>query len=95
MDASANSMIAGIDSADIVWIVVALAVLMFLTLASWIIIKKKFGSPQRPYQQSQTPFTLKQLDKMLSGGEISQEEYQVLRDKIVRLSREENLHDSG
>ena len=80
------SIIAAIDSDDIVWIAVSMSVLILFALAAWIFIKKVFGSPDEPPRRNQVPFTLSQLDKMLGDGEISKEEYQLLRDQIIEVT---------
>ena len=85
-------MIAAIDPADVVWVAVALAIMIALALVAWVTVRKKFGSPNRPYQQNKVPFTLKELDKMLYNGEISKQEHTALRDHIVKISRASCSH---
>lgn len=71
------------DAGNILWVVVVTAVLLAGGVVVWIVLRGRFFASSDTKQDTAPTFTIDQLRRMLSCGEISQEEYQVLRDQVI------------
>ena len=78
-------MIAKIDPSDILWIIVTIAVLLVVATIAMIVVKRRFSGGS--YDAPPVAFTLEDLRKMRDNEEITEEEYTVLKDKIIQQNR--------
>jgi len=80
-------MLAAVNTHDIIWISIVLVALLVAGIVALIWIKRRFGAPGPPGSHNNCPFTLEQLRRMQSQGQISEQEYQNLKDQIIRQNQ--------
>ena len=77
-------MIAAIKTGDIIWISVVLAVILVAGIVAVVWAKRRFGTSDKFDLNSQMSFTLEQIRSLHEQGQISTEEYQTMKEQIIR-----------
>ena len=77
-------MIAEIDPKDLIWISVTLALMLIGGAIVLLIVKRKLAGHNELDETLPRSFTLAQLRQMKDSGQLSPEEFQRLKDKIVQ-----------
>ena len=78
-------LLAEIDIRDVIWVIAGLALILGWGVFALVVAKRKlFGSKSDGNDDG--GFTLADLRQMRDNGRISEEEYNVLRDKIIQDS---------
>ncbi|MBN1845708.1 MAG: hypothetical protein JW810_08505 [Sedimentisphaerales bacterium] len=79
-------MIAEINAEDMLWIGSILALLLLGGVAAMVWVRRRFGKTLESDPTGNTPFTLEQLRLMRQEGQISEQEYQNLRTRVIEES---------
>jgi uncharacterized membrane protein len=86
-----NSVIAALKTGDIIWISVVLAVILVVGIIAMVWAKRRFGTSDDFDRNSQIPFTLEQIRRLHQQGQISTEEYQSLKEQIIRENQPKSV----
>ena len=70
------------DYAQLIWLVVLLVVVLAAAAVSWLVCRRYLG-PGRLERKKTPDFTLEDIRSMLRVGQISQEEFDTLKQKIL------------
>ena len=80
-----------VDSHALLWIMILVPLLLIIASVALLIIRRKFKSEPEDFNQNAVPFTLDQLRQMQDQGQLSEEEFLRLKNKIIQ---ETNLDSS-
>lgn len=81
MEHEETGVIAAVDLMEIIWGGAALAALLLGAVVALLYVKKRFRG-QGPWQSPDSGFTLDDLRRMHRDGEISDKEYNLLKEKL-------------
>ena len=71
------------DIKTLIWIGLVLGVLFILLLLGFFLIRR-FTVSSKPNETADTAFTLEQIRKLHEQGQLSDEEYKNLKEKIIQ-----------
>lgn len=79
--------LAAVKVDNIIWISVMVAGFLLLSLLALFIIRKLWGPGKDRFQQDSSAFTLEDLYRMYHDNQISREEYEKIKEKIITQTR--------
>jgi hypothetical protein len=84
MSSRFRGLAAGVDPANVVWIATVIAIILAGMFIAWIVLKWLFGSSRRKDGSANPAFSSEQLRHWRHDGTITEAEYKILMEKILR-----------
>ena len=84
-------MLGAIKTGDVTWISTTILVLVFGVMAAFLLVRRWLRIRGREDRVTPAAFTIEQLEKMRAAGQVSDKEYQVLRERILAIYDKKRL----
>jgi hypothetical protein len=79
-----------IKSADMIWVMAVVLVLTGLAMVAYLLVRRFFRDNREHTATPRAAFTLEELKRLHQQGQLSDDEYAVLKDKMLRMAGKTN-----